>query len=119
METVTPGITISSTNTITGRGMNRNEDYTKSADWLRFRRHYLRDHKPTDEGYYLCGICGHWVNANEVTLDHIEPRTASNMFDPNNIQPAHWTCNDRKGSRRWKTKVSKEEYKFLTMLTQL
>lgn len=100
-------------------GMNRNEDYTRSTDWLRFRKHWLQDNPPIDNGYYLCGVCGHWVREDEVTLDHIEPRTNSNMFDTNNIQPAHGLCNYTKGSKRWKPKVNKEEYELLRILNQL
>ena len=99
--------------------MNRNEDYRNSPDWLRFRKHWLQDNPPLDTGYYMCGVCGKWVRADEVTLDHIEPRTASNMFDTNNIQPAHGECNYRKGSNRWKPKVNKRQYEFLNMLSQL
>ena len=55
----------------------------------------------TGYGYYICGICGHWVLAEEVTLDHIEPRTHENMFLASNIQPAHGYCNYNKGSKRW------------------
>ncbi len=97
----------------------RNEDYQKSPDWIRFRRHWLRDNPPADNGYYLCGICGTWVVAEEVTLDHIEPRTPSNMFLLDNIQPAHGYCNYSKGSKRWTPKVNKKQYEFLSMLSQL
>lgn len=96
-----------------------NEDYRKSEDWLRFRRHWLRKNPPCDNGYYICGICGRWVLAEEVTLDHIEPRTRENMFLDSNIQPAHGYCNYNKGSKRWKPKVTKEAYAFLRMLSDL
>lgn len=99
--------------------MNRNEDYRNSPDWLRFRKHWLQDNPPLDNGHYMCGICGGWVLAEEVTLDHIEPRTASNMFDPTNIQPAHGICNYRKGSKRWTPRVTREQYQFLSYLSQL
>ena len=99
--------------------MNRNEDYRKSPDWIRFRKHWLHDNPPMDTGYYLCGICGNWVAAEEVTLDHIEPRTSENMFKASNIQPAHGICNYNKGSKHWKPKVSKEQYELLKMLNHL
>lgn len=97
----------------------RNEDYRKSDDWLRFRGHWLLDNPPLDNHSYLCGICGGWVPAEEVTLDHIEPRTAENMFAIDNIQPAHGYCNYRKGSRRIKPKVSKETHEFLRALSDI
>lgn len=97
----------------------RNENYYKSSDWLRFRAHWLRDHPALDNGYYLCGICGRWVAEDEVTLDHIEPRTASNMFLDSNIQPAHGYCNYLKGSRRLPSVVSRETYEFLNYLSNM
>ncbi len=89
------------------------------AAWLAFRRYWLIEFPPLDNGYYLCGICGHWVHADEVTLDHIEPRTAENMFALWNIQPAHGLCNYKKGSKRWQPKVSKEVYDFLEVLSNM
>ena len=97
----------------------RNEDYRKSRDWIRFRTHWLNDNPPLDNGHYLCAICGNWVAAEEVTLDHIKPRTAENMFDPSNIQPAHGYCNYRKGSRRLNPVVSKETMEFLRFLSNI
>ena len=67
----------------------------------------------------ICAICGNWVRASEVTLDHIEPRTAENIYDTNNIQPAHGACNYRKGSRRWKPRVNRETYEFLNFLINM
>lgn len=97
----------------------RNEDYRKSEDWLRFRKHWLHDNPPMDNGCYLCGICGRWVLHSEVTLDHIEPRTAENTFEASNIQPAHGYCNYRKGSQRLKPVVATEVHEFLRMLSEL
>lgn len=96
-----------------------NEDYQRSADWLRFRSHWLRDNPALDNGYYLCGICGSWVHEDEVTLDHIRPRTAENIFQPDNIQPAHGYCNYQKGSRRWEPVVNKDTYEFLQFLSNI
>lgn len=96
-----------------------NEDWKTSNDWLRFRRWWLANYPPMDNGYYVCGICGRWVAEAEVSLDHIEPRTMENMFDVNNIQPSHGYCNYLKGSRRWEPKVSKETYEFLYYLSNL
>lgn len=96
-----------------------NDNYKTSADWLRFRSHWLRRFPPLDNGYYICGICGHWVPEDEITLDHIEPRNAENMFLISNIQPAHGYCNYIKGSKRWIPKVSQEAYDFLNYLNNL
>lgn len=89
------------------------------AAWLAYRRMWLLQNPPLDNGYYACGICGSWVNADEVSLDHIEPREAHNTFMASNIQPVHGICNYRKGSKRWKPKVNKEQYDFLRMLSDM
>lgn len=96
------------------------DNYTDSESaWLAFRRCWLEDNPPLDNGCYLCGICNKFVPLNEVTLDHIQPREASNMFDPANIQPAHGGCNYRKGSKRWKPLVSQETRDFLRALSEM
>ena len=92
---------------------------TNEGAWLAFRRWWLNEFPPLDNGYYICGICGHWVKAEEVTLDHIEPRTAENIYLVSNIQPAHGACNYRKGSRRLKPVVDKETYEFFYFLSNL
>ena len=98
-------------------------DPTKYVDleaaWLAYRRYWLDNYRPYDNGYYLCGICARWIPADEVTLDHIEPRTAENMFEESNIQPAHGICNYNKGSKRWQPKVSKEVYDFLRVMSNM
>ena len=92
---------------------------TTEGAWLAFRRRWLSEFPPLDNGYYICGICGHWVAADEVTLDHIEPRTASNIYQVSNIQPAHGKCNYEKGSRRWEPVVNHKTYEFLYYLSEL
>lgn len=94
-------------------------EYSKSSDWLRFRRKWLLDNPPLDNHCYMCGICGNWVKAEEVTLDHISPRNPENMFLYSNIQPAHGYCNYRKGSQRWTPKVSREQHEFLKRMSDM
>lgn len=89
------------------------------AAWIAYRRYWLLGNPPLDNGHYLCGICGNWVSGEEVTLDHIEPRDAGNTFSVDNIQPAHGSCNYKKGSKRWKPKVDKDTYDFLYELSNM
>lgn len=98
-------------------GLNRIGDTTR--EWLIYIPKWKAENPPLDNGCYLCGICGEWVHGSEVTLDHIEPRTADNIFDKENIQPAHWGCNSWKGSRRIKPVVDKEVYDFLYFLSNM
>ena len=92
---------------------------TSEGAWLAFRKRWLRDNPALDNGYMICAICGGWVAYDEVTLDHIEPRTAENIYSASNIQPAHGACNYHKGSRRLKPKVNKETYEFLRFLSDI
>jgi 5-methylcytosine-specific restriction endonuclease McrA len=58
---------------------------------------------PNHEGYYICGICGGWVEQNEMQIDHILPRggTSYNLRNNlDNLQPSHPICNSKKGSKR-------------------
>ena len=98
---------------------NYEEYKTSEGAWLAFRRKWLLENPPLDNGYYICGICGGWVVYDEVTLDHIEPRTAENIYLASNIQPAHGACNYRKGSRRWAPVVNKDTYEFLYFLSNI
>ena len=50
----------------------------------------------------LCGICGEPIDVNQggpmrLTIDHIRPiaRGGTNRYD--NLQPAHYICNNEKG----------------------
>lgn len=92
---------------------------TSEGAWLAFRRQWLSANPPLDNGHYLCGICGGWVAENEVTLDHIAPRSAENIYRLSNIQPAHGACNYRKGSKRWEPVVTRDTYDFLRTLSDL
>lgn len=50
----------------------------------------------------------------DVEIDHILPRSnrPDLAFSPDNMQPVHSICNYRKGSKKWKPKITKEEYSF-------
>jgi len=92
-------------------------DYTR--EWLNYIPKWKAENPPLDNGCYLCGICGRWVLADEVTLDHIEKRTKSNLLDPKNIQPAHYRCNQWKGSRPIPPVVTIEVYEFVYFLSNM
>ena len=87
----------------------------KEYEWTKFARAWRKEHPPYDNGCYLCGICNRWALEEDTVLDHITPRSAdpARVFDATNIQPAHSLCNQQKGSRRIKPKVSREVYDFL------
>lgn len=70
-------------------------------EWLGVRREWVRLHPPNHQGYYICAICGRWVPAEEMELDHITARSRRpdmrSLLD--NLQALCGRCNARKGSR--------------------
>ena len=74
---------------------------TEAKKWYLFRKKWLKDNPPDDNGYYICRICQRPVSQDEVTLDHIKPRSTHPhlRYDVNNVRPAHLFCNSEKGSK--------------------
>jgi hypothetical protein len=48
---------------------------------------------------FRCQYCGERRAANQLTLDHITPRSREGRSTPENLATACVTCNTRKGSR--------------------
>lgn len=48
---------------------------------------------------YVCGICGENIAEGDVSIDHIIPITRGGGDNIENLQPAHKSCNSRKGNR--------------------
>lgn len=48
---------------------------------------------------HLCHICGEWVSAHDMTLDHVKPLARGGAHTKDNIKLAHKVCNSRKGAR--------------------
>ena len=72
-------------------------------DWNKTRRKWRELNPPNHQGYWICGICGQWVNESEMEVDHIKPRGGTTRHlrsDHSNLQPAHRRCNQLKGSKR-------------------
>ena len=43
-----------------------------------------------------CGICGRFMRLQDVTLDHIYPKSLGGINHKDNFQPAHRICNQLK-----------------------
>lgn len=71
-----------------------------SYRWEAYRADWLKRNPPAWNGNYTCGICGQFVEAKEVTLDHKIPRSRRPdlRYSDDNIVPAHALCNQLKGS---------------------
>lgn len=69
--------------------------------WAETRTQWLAENEPSFEGYYTCAMCGRAVHVDEVTLDHIVPRSRDSKlkYDMSNLAPMHFACNTKKGSR--------------------
>jgi 5-methylcytosine-specific restriction endonuclease McrA len=63
----------------------------QTASMKRFRI-FVRDQ-------FRCQYCGSKMQAHELTLDHITPRTQAGRSTPENLATACVSCNTRKGSR--------------------
>ena len=50
-----------------------------------------------------CVYCGETYDINELTLDHVHPRSSGGDTTYKNIVPACSKCNQEKGSNNWKT----------------
>ena len=80
--------------------------YTKSAR-IRYgiatadRRHlqYIRQRLIAEHGM-VCALCGKPIESgDELTVDHIVPRTMGGATTYGNCQLAHESCNSRKGDK--------------------
>lgn len=66
--------------------------------WLATRRQWFKLNPKT---YYECNYCGRWLEPNETTLDHVKSRSRHPelRFNLDNLVPACYSCNYKKGSR--------------------
>lgn len=69
--------------------------------WLQTRRQWFKENPPNFEGFYICYLCGIWMEDRETTLDHVIPRSRAPhlRYDFDNIRPCCWKCNSEKGSK--------------------
>ncbi len=66
-------------------------------EWQKTKRKwYKKNHSDS----YTCHICGKHLTREETTLDHIKSRGRAPelRYEPSNIAPACWPCNQNKGS---------------------
>lgn len=68
--------------------------------WAKARKIWIKNNPPSHQGYYECTYCHKWVPADEITIDHIWPRSARPdlRYVQSNLVPACWSCNGNKGS---------------------
>lgn len=93
----------------------------KTHEWLKFLQKWKRDNPPLDNGCYVCGHCGRFIIAEEVTLGHIYSRSRKPhlVFEPTNLQPEHGKCNYEKGSEYFKPRVTPDQYEFFYWMSNM
>lgn len=66
--------------------------------WDLTRAKWLKDNP---QAVFTCHICGKPMLRKYMTLDHIKSRSRypELRFVQSNLAPAHWECNERKGSK--------------------
>ncbi len=106
---------------MSGYNSTLNQRGKKTNEWLKYLKAWKRSHPPLDNGCYICGHCGRFIPADEVTIGHIvsRSRAPSRVFDPTNLQPEHGSCNAFKGSRYVKPKFTPEQYEFLQWMSDM
>lgn len=68
--------------------------------WIETRHEWIKKHI-TDNGLWECFYCGRLLTLDQLTLDHklSRGRHPEKRFDENNLVPACWGCNEKKGSK--------------------
>lgn len=71
--------------------------------WLSFRTQYFANHPPNADGLYRCYLCLRQFPRDEITLDHVIPRSGAPQlrYVESNIRYACGMCNSLKGSKRY------------------
>lgn len=77
---------------------SKGKNYDK---WQKVRSDFLAANPPNHEGYYTCYLCRQWIPAEEITVDHVVPRSrAPNLrYDFSNFAFCCGSCNAAKGSK--------------------
>lgn len=72
-----------------------------TKEWIATRGEWFKNNMPNDQGYYICYLCGKWLDQKDTTLDHVIPRShdASLIHDFSNLQPCCFICSSLKGSQ--------------------
>ena len=67
--------------------------------WLDTRKEWVKNNPPIN-GYWYCTYCGKPLKYEELTLDHAKSRSRHPelRYDIDNLVPADYLCNSKKGS---------------------
>ena len=78
----------------------KSDRFYSSSEWIHIREEYLRT-QPKKSGYYQCFYCKEYILNDDVTVDHIKPRSKYPELglDIKNLEVACRPCNSSKGDR--------------------
>ena len=65
-----------------------------------------------------CIYCGETYDINELTIDHVHPRSRGGATHTNNSVCACWKCNQDKGTKPWRDFISHFNNPIRTMLIE-
>lgn len=73
----------------------------ETKKWIATRVIWFKENWPNDQGFYICYLCGKWLDQKETTLDHVIPRSHDPKlrYELSNLKPCCFTCNSLKGSQ--------------------
>jgi hypothetical protein len=60
---------------------------------------WKRKQKPNHQGYWICYICGKWIDYLEAEHAQSKVRHPELRADQNNLKPVCSDCNEKKGSK--------------------
>lgn len=75
--------------------------------WLQARAQWFKENWPNEQGFYICYLCGKWLDQKETTLDHVLPRSRRPdlRYEMSNLMPCCASCNLEKGSKVYEENV--------------
>ena len=78
----------------------KSDRFYSSSEWIHIRDEYLKK-QPKESGYYQCSYCKEYILNDDVTVDHVKPRSKYPELglDIKNLAIACRPCNSTKGNR--------------------
>lgn len=71
------------------------------ALWAKTRKQWVKENPGNHQGYWECYLCDKWVTLDNLTVDHVIPRSnrPDLRYEQSNLKPCCWECNTEKGSK--------------------
>lgn len=78
----------------------------RKSSYVKAKKRWKENNPPNEYGYYECALCGFWIKAEIMTIDHIKPILYFPHLanDESNFQPTHKQCNE------WKSRNPRKDF---------